>query len=130
MKTNFKTAIILFLSVVTLSLTSCSEEEEKDITVEVVDTYTGVLNVADGYQSTNYSVTVTKVNNTKLKITPQDSNATAFEVDIMEGTNSAIVAVNSTATFSVTFTNTAGEYSLSYIYTNSNDKAEEFTGNM
>jgi len=77
-----------------VGFTSCKKDDTKpDITTDIVtesngSTYNGTFNSAT-IQSTDFDVVVTKVNNTKIKITPEQG--TAFEVEITEdnGTISA-----------------------------------------
>ena len=83
---NPKLLIVLVMSLSLTVLTSC-KKEEKDITVHVTHTYEGAFNNSNnGFQSTDYEVSVTKVNYNTIKITPEDGNGTSFEVTIIPNT--------------------------------------------
>ena len=82
---NPKLLVVLVMSFSIAVLTSCKKEEE-DITVDVTYTYEGAFDNGNGFQSTDYEVSVTKVNYNTVKITPEDGNGTSFEVTIIPNT--------------------------------------------
>ena len=82
---NPKLVVLLVLTISLSVFTSCTKDEV-DIAKEVVYVYNGTFNSTD-FQSLDYDVTVTKVNNNTIKITPEDSHGTSFEVTITSGNN-------------------------------------------
>lgn len=117
--TNF----LMLLALVLVGFTSCKKDDVPDIAAKVVtesngSTYNGTFNSA-ALQSTDYDVVVTKVSNTKVKITPEDSNGTAFEVTIVEANGSISAAENQ-----VVFQEINGVMTLSY----NTSGGEQFSG--
>jgi len=88
---NPKLLVVLVMSFSIAVLTSCKKEEE-DITVDVTYTYEGAFDNGNGFQSTDYEVSVTKVNYNTVKITPEDNNGTSFEVTIIPNTTTGAYA--------------------------------------
>ena len=115
----------IFMLVISFSnvISSCKKEDDtKDLTTEITANYNGVMLVAPGFQSDDYTVTVTKISNNRIKITPEDNNALSFEVDIKEGSNGAIISDESSIVIQFSSTD------LSYSYVNSDSNQEQFSG--
>lgn len=118
--TNF----LMLLALVLVGFTSCKKDAPvPDIAAKVVtesngSTYNGSFN-ANTYQSTDYDVVVTKVSNTKVKITPEDSKGTAFEVTIIEASGKITATENQ-----VVFQEINGVMTLSY----NTSGGEQFSG--
>ena len=84
---NSKLAVLLVLTISLSIFTSCTKEkEEEDIAKEVTYVYNGTFNTTE-FQSLDYDVTVTKVDNTTIKITPEDSHGASFEVTLTSANN-------------------------------------------
>lgn len=112
------TNLFLLLALVLVGFTSCKKDKnEPDIAKEVVSTYNGTFNSATT-QSLDFDVVVSKVSNTKIKITPEEG--TAFEVSMEEKDG----AYNGDK-HQVIFRTTNGIMSLTY---NNADAVEQFTG--
>jgi hypothetical protein len=85
---NPKLLVVLVIAFSLAVFTSCTKED--DVTATVTQTYVGFFNTTAGFSSTDYKVTVTKVDNTTVKITPEDENGTEFEVAVSLGENGAV----------------------------------------
>ncbi len=121
-KNIFRSTFVLVLAISFMSVvSSCKKDEGPDLTTEITDDYTGVMVVSPDFTSDDYTVTVTKVNNHRIKITPEDNHASTFEVNIKEGDNGVIVSDETAITIS--FENNH----LSYAHV-SGGHAEEFSG--
>lgn len=80
------------------SISSCNKEEtETDLTTDVVGTYLGNVNL-DGTITSNVSVTVTKLTDTRVQITPTSSTSSStFYADLTEETGGIKLTVISQA---------------------------------
>jgi hypothetical protein len=124
MKELCKLLLLVFVtSVITISCNN-GNNIVPDLTEDITGTYIGSLNVTSpSYQNTSYVVTVSKVTNTRVRITPQDSNASTWEQDIMKPTASTVTCVIcTTSQFSVTLSQ--NPVTLAYNY----NSAEQFSG--
>ncbi len=122
---QFIRSAFIFILVISFSsvVSSCKKEDDtKDLTTEITTNYNGVMNVAPGFQSDDYTVTVSKISNNRIKITPEDNNASSFEVDIKEGSNGVILSDDSTIVIQFSSSD------LNYTYLNSNSNQEQFSG--
>jgi len=89
--TNPKLLVLLVLTISLLNFTSCAKDDEADdITKEIVYTYVGSFITTD-FSSVTYKVAVSKVDNTTVKITPEDNHGDSFEVNISLGGNGAVI---------------------------------------
>ncbi len=111
--------MMLFLMVAAVTIISSCTKDEEDITAPVTKVYEGVFQNSNGFQSIDYTVTVTKVDYHTIKVTPEDSNGTAFESVII--VNALGNQVDDSA--ALTFSTIAGKLTLSY-----NRSGEQFTG--
>ncbi len=120
---KFKNVLFL-LAVSLLTFSSCKKDSEKpDLAKEVVSTYEGAFQSASGtFQSTDYKVTVSKIDNTKIKIEPEDSNGTTMEVTIAESSGTYAGSADG---FAITFQEINGVMTLSY---STSATSEQFTG--
>ncbi len=110
------------VSLVTLS--SCKKDTpEPDLAEKVVSTYVGDFQ-SSTFQSVGYKVTVTKVNNTKIKITPEDNHGTTLEVGITETSGTYAGSTNG---FVITFQEVNGVMTLNYANTTAGS-TEQFSG--
>ncbi len=115
--------LLLILSTV---IVSCNNNNNNvpDLTDGITGTYFGSINVSSpSLQNTSYTVTVTQVSNTRVRITPSTAQATTWEVDIMKPTSTTVTCINCSVD-QVTFTTSGTQVMLSYNY-NSN---EQFSG--
>ncbi len=82
----------LFMAISLALLTSCIKTQEVDLAAQVIEEsniYKGVFN-SGTFQSVNYMVTITRINNSTIKITPEDSNGSSFEITLQEGAGGKI----------------------------------------
>lgn len=122
MKNHFLLIAIFFVS--SFVLTNCNTNDP-DLVDPLLGTYVGALNVGDpAFQSTAYTVVVTRVNSDVVKFTPSGSAGSQWTAHI---TNIAGVytCISCVLNNQVTFTSTNGIYNLSYNY---DDNNEQFTG--
>ena len=112
---------LLFLMVVSLiAFTSCKKDDPKpDLAGEVAGMYKGAFQKST-YQVNGYKVTITKLENDKVKIEPEDSEGTAFELSINE---IAGKYVGSTDNVTISFSKANEIWNLSYVY-----NGEQFSG--
>ena len=117
---------LLFLTfIISLVTISCNNNTVPSITDGVTGTYIGNINVASpSYQNTSYVVTVTSVSSTRVRITPQDGHATAWEQDVMKPSSTSITCLVCT-TNQLTFDLSHSPKTIAYNYSNS---AEQFSG--
>ncbi len=123
-----KTYSVFLLFVSSLFLVSCNSNNNNslpDLTTGITGTYNGVINVSSpSLQNTSYSVTVSQVSNTRVRITPSTGQATTWEVDIMKPTSTTVTCVSPCGTNQITFVTSGSTVLLSYNYSSN----EEFTG--
>lgn len=121
---NFHPLLILTF-ITSIIATSCNNNTVPSIADDVTGTYIGSMNVASpSYQNTSYVVTVTSVSSTRVRITPQDSHASAWEQDVMKPSSTSITCVVCT-TNQLSFDLSHSPNTIAYNYSNS---AEQFSG--
>lgn len=121
-----RTPVIICLILISSVLVSCNNNNSlPDLTQGITGTYTGSINVSNpSLQNTSYSVTVSQVSNSRVRITPSTGQASTWEVDIMKPARTVVTCV-SCASNQVTFTtSTNGSVNLSYNYSSN----EQFSG--
>lgn len=121
---KISTRLVLLLAITALTFSSCGDEET-DITVDLVGTYLGALNVGSGTQEVGYKVTVSKVNHNTVKVTPEDDKATEFEVTII-GAAGVYSCVTDCNDIIVAFN--VGDLVTEFGYTYSGTESEQFAG--
>jgi hypothetical protein len=118
--------LLILVSVISIANTSCNNGNSiiPDLTEGITGTYIGSLNVSSpSYQNTSYVVTVSKVSSTRVRITPQDSNASTWEQDIMKPTSTTVTCVVCT-TNQLSIVLSQSPYTLAYNY----NGVEQFSG--
>ncbi len=120
-----KNFTLLFLFTGSLFIVSCNSNNSlPDLTTGITGTYLGSINVSSpSLQNTSYTVTVSQVNNNRVRITPSTGGATTWEMDIMKPTSNVVTCVTCGAN-QLTFVTSGSSISLNYNY-NSN---EQFSG--
>jgi hypothetical protein len=115
----------LLFSVISLFIVSCNSSTSiPDLTEGITGTYIGSLNVTNpSLQNTSYTVTVSKVSNSKVRVTPSTGQASTYEMDIMKPTSTLITCVACSPN-QLTFQTSGSSVWVSYNY-NSN---EQFNG--
>ncbi|MCG3167856.1 MAG: hypothetical protein POELPBGB_03655 [Bacteroidia bacterium] len=118
--------LLLLVTVISLINTSCNNNDViPDLTDGITGTYIGSMNVVSpSYQNTSYVVTVTKVSSTRVRITPQGSEASTWEQDIMKPSSTSVTCVVCT-TNQLTFDMSHSPMTIAYNYNNS---SEQFSG--
>jgi hypothetical protein len=117
--------LLLLVSVISLVNTSCNNNDDiPDLTDGITGTYIGSMNVVSpSYQNVSYVVTVTKVSSTRVKITPQGSEASTWEQDIMKPSSTSVTCVVCT-TNQLTFDMSHSPMTIAYNY----NSTEQFSG--
>ena len=115
---NFKfgiTFVVIALMASSMFFTSCAKDDDIDLTIDLVGLYEGEfasLLATEEY----YEVTVSKVDNNTVKITPEDDNGTTFEITILnegDGTYTCLNCSTVQITFGVSGEDVDLDYSLS-----------------
>ena len=117
-------AILLFSSSCTKEADS---EESIDITTDVVGVYKGEMSDFMMYHD-DYTVIVSSINDSRVKIIPSGSEQSTFEVDIEKVNENTIISINPTPTFTLTFIKTSGVYELTYWFTDADGYREDYRG--
>lgn len=117
--------LLILVFVISLLNTSCNNNTVPSITDDVTGTYIGSMNVVSpSYQNVGYVVTVTSVSATRVKITPQDNHATAWEQDVMKPSATSITCV-SCGVNQLSFDLSHSPATIAYNY---NNNGEQFAG--
>ena len=119
-------SIVLLAFVISIVNTSCNNNDDvPDLTDGITGTYVGAMNVlSPSYQNANYSVTVSRVSSTRVRISPQGSEASTWEQDIMKPSSTSVTCTNCT-TNQLTFDLSHSPITIAYDY---NNNAEQFAG--
>ena len=119
-------SIILLAFVISIVNSSCNNNDDvPDLTDGITGTYVGAMNVlSPSYQNANYSVTVSRVSSTRVRISPQGSEASTWEQDIMKPSSTSVTCTNCT-TNQLTFVLSHNPITMAYDY---NNNAEQFAG--
>ncbi len=122
---NFNKLLALVF-VISILNTSCNNNDViPDLTDGISGTYIGSINVVSpSYQNASYVVTVSKVSSTRVRITPQGSEASTWEQDVMKPSSTSVTCVVCT-TNQLTFDMSHSPITIAYNYNNS---AEQFSG--
>jgi len=121
-----KNRILSYLMVISavVLLSGCSQDEAGYTVNDVVGTYVGPMNVTDpSFSNALYTVTVTKVSGTTVRIAPSSSAASTWDAPL----------INIAGTFTctscfqqqITFTYQSNRWAVAYNYGSSN---EQFSG--
>lgn len=121
---NFSQLLFLVF-VISFVSTSCNTNNDvPDLTDGITGTYIGSMNVVSpSYQNVSYGVTVTRVSSTRVKITPQGSEATTWEQDVMKPSSTSVTCVVCT-TNQLTFDMSHSPMTIAYNY----NSTEQFSG--
>ncbi len=115
--------IFFLICTVSIIISSCNTNDENDLTDNLVGTYVGEIHVLPSTNVSNYSVVVTRVNDTRVKMTPQDNQASTWELDIVENSSTSYTCAECGAT-QLTFDLSHSPNTIAYDYNN----AEQFSG--
>jgi len=122
MKNRILSLLMLF-SVAAL-LNSCNEDESGYTVNDLVGTYVGPMNISDpSFQNALYTVTVSKVSGTTVRITPSSNVASTWDAPLMNV--SGVFTCISCVQQQITFTYQSNRWVMAYNYASSN---EQFTG--
>jgi len=127
----YKTITLLLMAILLFS-SSCTKEadseESIDIITDVVGVYKGEMSDFMMYQPDDYTVIVSSINDSRVKIIPSGSEQSTFEVDIEKVNENSIISTNPSSTFTLTFIKTSGVYELTYWITDADGYREDYTG--
>jgi len=113
-----------FLILPVLAFTSCNSDDEDALGLnDLPGTYRGAMNVGS-FENLQYTVTVSKLSSTSVKITPSTGNATEWTATL---TNvfGVYTCIGCVTTSQITFTSLSSGIELTYNY-NGND--EQYVG--
>jgi hypothetical protein len=115
---------LFFLLFTTSIIISSCNNNENDLTEKLVGTYVGEIHILPSTNVSNYTVVVTRVNDNRVKITPQDSQASTWEMDIIENSGTSYTCDGCSVT-QLTFDLSHNPHTIAYNY---NSNAEQFSG--
>ena len=123
MKQFLLAALLVFPTIV---FTGCDTSDDEDFPIsDLVGTYVGAMNVSSpSFTNAQYTVTVTQLTSTSVKITPSSSVATEWTATLTKvlGIYTCIGCVTNSQ---ITFTTLSNGVELTYNYGGSN---EQFAG--
>lgn len=115
--------LLFLICTVSIIISSCNNNDT-DLTENLVGTYVGEIHVLPSTNVSNYSVVVTRVNDSRVKITPQDNQASTWEMDIIENSGTSYTCDECSVT-QLTFDLSHSPHTIAYNY---NSNAEQFSG--
>lgn len=122
MKNRILSLLLLFS--IAAMLNSCSEDESGYTVNDLVGTYVGPMNVSNpSFTNALYTVSVSKVSGTTVRITPSSNVASTWDAQLMN--ISDVFTCISCIQQQITFTYQSERWVVVYNYGSSN---EQFTG--
>lgn len=122
MKNRILSLLLLFS--IAAMLNSCSEDESGYTVNDLVGTYVGPMNVSNpSFTNALYTVSVSKVSGTTVRITPSSNVASTWDAQLMSVSD--VFTCISCIQQQITFTYQSERWVVVYNYGSSN---EQFTG--